>query len=263
MLIKIITDHRLKIALLLSPLLLAFTLAHTPSDVNPDKTEGKLLVKVDGATIHGSVTLPSQGQQQERVFRGSAYRGRGNNSSANRGKDEGKQFTPLENTIISAHPLSYEPDTQPLEEPAQINQENATFMPHVTPVTVGTTVQFINNDPFYHNVFSLKPGARFNIGRRPTGEVVSQKIPRIEEVTIQGLGEISIFCDIHSQMNAIILSLDTPHFDRVGNDGTYRLEGLPAGRYEIRAYNPQFNISSVEVTISEDGDIKQDFNISN
>ena len=262
MLHKFIKENHLTTYLLLSPLFFAFTLIHGPTETSFDK-KASLKVQLDGATIHGSVTLPSSGQQQERVFRGSAYRGRGNSSSANRGKDEGKQFSALENTIISAHPLSYEPDTEPLDNPAKINQENATFLPHVTPVTVGTTVQFINDDPFYHNVFSLKPGARFNIGRRPTGEVVSQKIPRVEEVTIQGLGEISIFCDIHSQMNAIILSLDTPYFERVGKDGTYSLENLPAGRYELRAYNPQFNISSVEVTVPETGDIKQDFNISN
>ena len=57
----------------------------------------------------------------------------------------------------------------PLEEPAEIDQENASFVPQVTAVPSGSTVEFINSDPFYHNVFSLTPGARFNIGRRPTG----------------------------------------------------------------------------------------------
>jgi len=134
--------------------------------------------------------------------------------------------------------------------PVEIDQQDATFIPQVTPVTAGTTVEFVNSDPFYHNVFSLTPGARFNIGRRPTGVVVEETVPVIDDPA-PGLGIVELHCDIHPQMNAFIVSLQTPYFTRANEDGTYRLGDLPPGRYRILAYMPRQDLVRFEVEISE------------
>lgn len=216
-----------------------------PSDAAPLRTDSS-----SQATLEGRVILPSS-QHGGRRFRGRAYRQRTNSAARKR-----TDTTPSsrdqrhENVIVSAHPSSHAPSVEPLPEPVTIDQEEESFVPHVTPVTAGTTVEFVNSDPFYHNVFSLTPGARFNIGRRPTGVVVEEVIPRVEGV-VPGLGVINLHCDIHPQMNAFIVSLETPHFTRVEGDGTYELENLPEGSYTIRAYAPRENVVSFPVELEE------------
>ena len=199
--------------------------------------------------IKGIVEIPATPSKSSNRFRGRAYRNR--SSSTDEDSESQKNQNQVASVIISAHPLSFEPEVNPLEQPVQIVQRDAIFIPEVTPVTVGSVVQFINDDPFFHNVFSLTPGARFNIGRRPTGDVYSQKIPPLSW-KVEGLGPISLYCDIHSQMSAIILSLDTPYFTRANDDGSYSLNNLPPGEYEIRAYHPKFDLVIRQITISKD-----------
>ena len=214
-------------------------------------------VLIDGNEIYGQVTLPNISSQQ-RSFRGRAYRSRGSSSSSSGAE---QVSNPITDTIISLHPISYRMQSEPLDEPVTINQKDAAFIPNVTPVTVGSIVQFVNDDPFYHNVFSLTPGAKFNIGRRPTGDIYTKKIPSFQW-KVEGLGEIQLFCDIHSQMNAVILSLDTPYFVRVGEDGRYRFEDIPDGTYEVRAYNPRFDLDSKEITIGNESSTNMDIDFS-
>lgn len=133
-----------------------------------------------------------------------------------------------QNMIISLHPLDFEPVMSPTEN-AYITQKKQTFLPLVLPVTVGSKVHFLNEDEFFHNVQSFSK-VRFSIGRRAPGISYSQKINKI--------GVIHLMCDIHSHMNAVILSLDTPYFTRVEKDGTFRLTNLPDGKYRIEVYHP-------------------------
>ncbi len=203
------------------------------------------------AEISGTVLLPAGAKQKATVSRGQAYRGRGGADKA-AGKDEESAY---EDVIVSVHPTSFKAEVKPLSEPAKIQQENATFVPHVTPITIGSTIHFINQDKFYHNVFSLTPGAKFNVGRKPKGDVVTQKIDK--------LGEVKLFCDIHTHMNAIILSLDTPYFVRVDKSGGYKLTDLPAGTYEIRVYHPNFTQVTETLTVKDGDKTKKDFAMTN
>ncbi len=200
------------------------------------------------AGLEGTVLLPPR-QDDRRRFRGRAYRQRTNRGNRKQSESEATSKNRYRTVIISAHPLSFEPTVEPLD-PVTIDQKNTSFDPQVTPVTAGTTVEFVNSDPFYHNVFSLTPGARFNIGRRPTGVVVEETIPRIDGDT-PGMGVVELHCDIHPQMNAFIVSLETPFFTRAKEDGTYSLDGLPAGRYRILAYVPRQDPVRFEVELSE------------
>jgi plastocyanin len=216
-------------------------------------------IKIINGSLYGTVTIPVQ-STSTRTFRGSSYRSRGSATSSSSDNDkEGSQY---QNTIVSAHPISFSLGDKMKGDPASIQQINATFIPNVTPVTVGSVVQFVNDDPFYHNVFSLTPGSKFNIGRRETGDVYTKQI-EAPKWKVTGVGPITLFCDIHSQMKATILSLDTIYYTRLNDDGTYQLGDLPEGEYEIRVFSPGFDIISKPMTIKSSENIQSNFNLGN
>jgi len=197
--------------------------------------------------VRGTVVVPATSNRNQNRFRGRAYR---NRTSQQATEESATVSNPLLDVVISAHPTSFQVEAEPLPDPIQVIQKDATFIPTVTPVTVGSIVQFVNDDPFFHNVFSLTPGARFNIGRRPKGDVYSKEIPQLSW-KVQGIGPINLYCDIHSQMSAVILSLDTPYFTKLNEDGSFTLPELPDGEYEIRAYHPKFELISRKVIVRQ------------
>ena len=107
----------------------------------------------------------------------------------------------------------------------ELHQQNETFIPHVLAITKGSTVEFPNDDPFFHNVFSFSSAASFNLGRYPRGQSKPQKFTKT--------GLVKVFCDIHSHMSASILVLDHPYFATPAADGTYEIANVPAGQYTI------------------------------
>lgn len=113
---------------------------------------------------------------------------------------------------------------------AQMVQKDLTFQPSILPVLVGTKVEFPNLDDTYHNVFSYSPAKRFDLGRYRSDE---RPIPS-EVFDVAGL--VTLRCDIHEHMRALILVLDTPHFVVSDKDGRYRLEGLPPGSYVVKVW---------------------------
>lgn len=205
----------------------------------------------DTAKISGTVFMPIV-KKERRTFRGRIYRNR--LSSANRKKQSNETLqSAMIDIIISAQPLSYQYKTKPLPD-AKILQVNAEFIPKVIPVTPGTEVQFINRDRFFHNVFSITPGSRFNIGRKPTNVIESRIIKEV--------GEIKLFCDIHAQMNATILCVNTPYFTRIRPDGRYQLPDLPAGLYRIRVYHPEMQEINEVIEIKEGQSLTRNYNLS-
>lgn len=205
----------------------------------------------DIGNITGSVLLPTV-KRERRTFRGRVYRNRLSSASKSTETSPALQSSFID-VIISAHPLSFQPRLEPLKD-VLILQRNAAFLPRVVPITPGTDVQFVNKDRFFHNVFSITPGAKFNIGRKPTGWAVSRRIDK--------LGEIKLFCDIHAQMNATIICLDTPYFTRVEPNGRFSLEGLPQGTYELRVYHPDLNELIEVVEIQNGQTLNRTFSLS-
>ncbi|MEM9935482.1 MAG: hypothetical protein AAF824_17790 [Bacteroidota bacterium] len=147
------------------------------------------------------------------------------------------------NMIISLHPLDFTPTISPTQN-AFITQVNQRFIPQVLPVMVGSVVYFLNEDNEYHNVYSRTPKSSFNIGRRSPGNTYPQKIRKP--------GLITISCDIHAHMNAVILSLETPYFSRVQTDGTFKVEGLPSGRYRAELFHKKYGTQIKEITIDQE-----------
>lgn len=107
----------------------------------------------------------------------------------------------------------------------QIVQTGETFVPHVLPVVEGTTVEFPNQDPIFHNVFSLSGTKTFDLGRYPKGESRSVNFDRA--------GIVPVFCHLHSNMSAVVLVLDNEFFAVPNTEGRYRIQGIPAGTYTV------------------------------
>jgi plastocyanin len=108
---------------------------------------------------------------------------------------------------------------------ASLRQEHETFLPHVLAVQRGTTVEFPNDDPIFHNVFSLSSAASFDLLRYPRGQSRSRQFSKP--------GLVKVYCHIHSHMSATILVLDNPYFTTPEIDGTFTLANLPPGEHTI------------------------------
>lgn len=113
---------------------------------------------------------------------------------------------------------------------AQVTQKEMLFLPTLLPIQVGTKVEFPNEDETYHNIFSYSPAKRFDLGRYRPDE---RPIP---SVVFDQAGLVTLRCDIHEHMRGLILVLKTPYFATTDADGRFRLQGLPPGRYTLKAW---------------------------
>jgi plastocyanin len=128
---------------------------------------------------------------------------------------------------------------------AVMDQRNETFVPHVLAVTVGTVVDFPNNDKTFHNVFSLSRAKRFDLGRYATG--------RSKSVRFDRPGLVRVFCDIHSHMNAYVLVLTHPFFNVTDPDGRFRIPSVPPGQYTVVGWYEGEARTSRPVTVPAGG----------
>ena len=112
----------------------------------------------------------------------------------------------------------------------KMEQKDLTFVPALLPVQTGTRVAFPNLDDTYHNIFSFSPAKRFDLGRYRPDE---RPIP---SVVFDTPGLVTVRCDIHEHMRALILVMDTPHFVMSDPEGRFRLSGLPPGQYTLKAW---------------------------
>jgi plastocyanin len=146
------------------------------------------------------------------------------------------------------------PAAAPAETPApQMVQKDLTFLPYILPVQAGTRVEFPNLDDTYHNIFSYSPAKRFDLGRYRSDE---RPIP---SVLFDVPGMVTIRCDIHEHMRAIILVLDTPHFALSDPGGSYRLAGLPAGRHVLKVWLDSRTTLERAVELGDGSTLRADF----
>jgi len=112
----------------------------------------------------------------------------------------------------------------------QVAQKDLTFVPALLPIRVGTKVEFPSFDDTYHSIFSYSPAKRFDLGRyRPDERPIPAQV-------FDKTGLVTLRCDIHEHMRGLILVLNTPYFVMTDTNGHFRLSGLPAGHYTLKAW---------------------------
>jgi len=128
--------------------------------------------------------------------------------------------------------------------PAEIVQRHETFVPHVLAVLRGARVEFPNQDPIFHNVFSLSTARTFDLGRYPEGTSKS--------IVFDRAGVVQVFCHIHSDMSAIVLVLENPFFT-TPDSGHYVISGVPPGDYSLTAWHERIRpiVNRVHVAAGE------------
>lgn len=135
----------------------------------------------------------------------------------------------------------------------QVAQKDLMFVPALLPVQVGTRVEFPNFDSTYHNIFSFSPAKRFDLGRYRSDE---RPVP---SQVFDTAGLVTLRCDIHEHMRGLILVLPTPYFVVTQPDGRFRLEGLPAGRYVLKAWVDSRTTRQRPIELRDGATVRVDF----
>jgi len=131
--------------------------------------------------------------------------------------------------VVWLNPTGSETQASPPPEKRQLLQKNKTFSPHLLVVPVGSSVEFPNQDPFFHNVRSLFEGKRFDLGLYEAGAT--------RTVVFNRVGISYIFCNIHPEMSAVVIALKTPYYGISDRAGTIAIPNVPAGRYELHVWH--------------------------
>jgi hypothetical protein len=142
--------------------------------------------------------------------------------------------TDASGVVVWLDPL---PRQAPLDDPPAMSprpagrliQKHKAFIPHIIVVQAGSSVDFPNDDPFFHNVFSLFEGKRFDLGLYEAGSSRAVKFDRP--------GICYIFCNIHPQMSAVIVVVQTPHWAITDRSGTVTIPDVPPGRYVLHVWH--------------------------
>src|SRR4051812_9431762 len=134
---------------------------------------------------------------------------------------------------------------------AEIRQRGEAFIPRVVAVPVGSQVDFPNDDPIYHNVFSLSRAKSFDLGRYPRGES--------RHVRFDKAGIVKVFCDIHSHMTATVIVFNHPWFAVPDENGRYALPVLPPGDREITAWHERLGDTTVRLKLEAGRTATADF----
>jgi plastocyanin len=113
-------------------------------------------------------------------------------------------------------------------KPPELIQRNKSFEPHVLVVQVGTVVLFPNKDPLFHNIFSMYDGKRFDLGLYEAGTTRSVRFDRP--------GVSFLFCNIHAEMSAVVVAVETPYFALSDRSGHIAIPNVPDGRYQLHVW---------------------------
>jgi plastocyanin len=146
------------------------------------------------------------------------------------------------------------PFQKPAELPVQqMAQKDLAFVTPMLVVRTGTKVEFPNLDDTHHNIFSFSEPKRFDLGR------YTKEVRPIPFQVFDKPGLVTLRCDIHEHMRGLVLVLDSPHFVKTDEDGKFRLSGLPAGSYKLKAWISSKTTLEKDVEIKGDASLKVSF----
>ena len=131
--------------------------------------------------------------------------------------------------VVWLQPLEAHAPVKPFRtSPLKLIQHNKSFEPHLLIVPVGAVVEFPNRDTFFHNVFSLFEGKRFDLGLYEAGSS--------RNVSFDRPGVSYIFCNIHAEMSAVVIALETPYYSVSNTRGEVVIPDVPVGRYSMHLW---------------------------
>ena len=187
-----------------------------------------------GGTVEGHVTVVSR--PSRRLGSAGAYPGRGVTVAAVGSGSE------LPNVVVFVDvPTPLSTALSSARDGATIRQVDEVFSPRVVAVSTGAAVEFPNDDPIFHNVFSLSRAATFDLGRYPRGQSRSQRFERP--------GVVKVFCHLHSHMTALIRVFDHPYFAIPDASGRFVIPGVPAGSRRVVAWHERVGEVAHDISI--------------
>jgi len=161
----------------------------------------------------------------------------------------GRRLKDASKAVIWLTPVGIpvQPRSQQSSEIPQLVQRNKSFHPSLLVIPVGGKVEFPNRDPFFHNVFSLYDGKRFDLGLYESGTT------RFVQFDKPGISYI--FCNIHAEMSAVVIALETPYYAISDARGDISFPDVPPGRYELRVFHSGVSTEDLhamdrEITVS-------------
>jgi plastocyanin len=204
-----------------------------------------LAVAMRAGTIEGSVAAagPATGGTQE---------GAGSYQSRRYKFAEKIDYDRLTDFVVSIDDTA--PAASPAAQKPRVVQRDVDFDPHVLAIVVGTIVRWPNDDQIFHNVFSMSEAKQFDLGT-----YLKEKVP---EVRFDKVGQVDVFCSIHSKMHCIILVLPSPYFAKADASRHYVIADVPPGTYRLKAWHERLPPQVRTVTVSADGTVHVDFVLS-
>jgi len=157
---------------------------------------------------------------------------------------EGHGASSMTQTVVWLEPTGNAAETTPvMPMHATLAQKNKAFEPHLLVITRGSSVEFPNRDPWFHNVFSLFNGKRFDLGLYEAGSSRTVHFDR------EGIS--FIFCNIHPEMSAVVVVLGSPYFALTDKQGDFSIARVPAGRYMLHVWNESAQPAALQALTHE------------
>ena len=161
----------------------------------------------------------------------------------------GRPASDLTNVVVYVEGAKAKP--RPATE--KMTMKGKAFIPHVVAVPVGGTVEFPNDDPIFHNVFSVSGENRFDLAL--------YKRPKTGMQTFEHPGVVKVYCNIHPQMSAVVVVRDNPYFAKVNADGTFAIDNVPAGKHVVKAWHERAGDAAAEVAVPATGNVTANFSL--
>jgi plastocyanin len=170
------------------------------------------------------------------------------------GKVAAKGVKNSADAVVYIEKAGDKPFSPPKEHPV-MDQKNLKFVPHVMPIVIGTTVDFLNSDKVLHNVFSPDNCAeKFNLGSWPQGQKKSYTFK------VAGCSPV-LLCNVHPEMEGYIVTLQNPYFAVTDKDGGYEIKDVPAGKYTLKVWHQKLKGSAQDVVVKDAGATEANFEI--
>jgi plastocyanin len=199
-----------------------------------------------GRTIHGVVRVPPESSGGNRSP--NPYPGRASSLQQRQLAERGSVTDAV--IYVEAVPAPVDSSLPASRALTSMEQLDQAFLPRVLAVVRGETVSFPNRDPIFHNVFSVSPVKRFDLGRYVRGKSKS--------VTFNKAGLVNVYCEIHSDMAGFILVVPNRAYAQPDKTGRYSLPPLPPGEYTVVAWHPDLKAIRRSVQVSDSADVSLD-----